>query len=416
MTELDSRPASTLEVLEGMAAELRAALAALLDQSGLHDINSTDGLVIIGATSFWDDLSPQAGPLLRAAQGELDSWRDLGRAAVAVNDKYRVAEFDEACNVFDQVVNRSADAGGMFEATVDEVRQSVAEALDDQLAILRGFASGDQPEILWLPDTNALLFQPDLSQWPDVAATLVITPAILSELDDLKEGRKGPEIKAKAEAAIGSLNEMGRRGDTSKGVTVHGHLGLREVAVDPDMRRAPNWLRSDSMDDRFIASALELAFSDLAAPILVVTRDRNLKNKARQARISCAEPADLGVPPKAVAPPTQHQVLDAVFTPSTMQSSMSGGGTQTLEIVNLTERPLRLERVTSTGPAHVHFQPQTLAKLERRGYLTTFQTLASGACIDVEILATPAVGPPVTWSCRFVLGPSGLVADQMPEA
>lgn len=145
-----------LDVLEGLAGNLRTALFALLDGSVLHDVNADNdgGLTIVGACNFWSDLAPDAAPLLRVAQEALAIWSELTVAAVAANDKYRTDEFKSSLQVFDGIVDRSERASGLWESTVDEVRESAAASLDDQLAILRILGSGGSSAMQWLPDTG----------------------------------------------------------------------------------------------------------------------------------------------------------------------------------------------------------------------------------------------------------------------
>jgi hypothetical protein len=92
-------------------------------------------------------------------------------------------------------------------------------------------------------------------------------------------------IGAKAEAVIGRLKEYGRRGDTFDGVRLAGEVWVREVAIDADMSETVRWLRAGHADDELLASALELRWCDLRADLQVVTRDRNMQNKARLARM-----------------------------------------------------------------------------------------------------------------------------------
>ena len=51
------------------------------------------------------------------------------------------------------------------------------------------------------------------------------------------------------------------------------------------MRETLEWLRAGHADDDLLASALELRWQDLNATVVLVTRDLNLQNKARLARM-----------------------------------------------------------------------------------------------------------------------------------
>ena len=61
--------------------------------------------------------------------------------------------------------------------------------------------SGGSP--IYVPDTNALIFNPDLDLWTFGADefTLVLTPTVLNELDELKV-RSRPDLAGKVESVI----------------------------------------------------------------------------------------------------------------------------------------------------------------------------------------------------------------------
>lgn len=155
-------------------------------------------------------------------------------------------------------------------------------ALVDLLADLPA-AHGDGGWLL-VPDTNALLFKPDLETWrpPGGAWTVVLVPQVLRELDAVKM-RRG-DVADKAAGVIRRVKEYARRGDTFKGVPIADSLSLREVAVDADMGDTLPWLRAGHGDDELLAGVLELRCQDLSAVVALASRDRNLQNNARLAR------------------------------------------------------------------------------------------------------------------------------------
>ena len=71
---------------------------------------------------------------------------------------------------------------------------------------------------------------------------------------------------------------------------------MREVPVDADMRNTLSWLRAGHEDDELLASVLELKWRDLSAEVVLVTRDRNLQNKARFARVDYVDVEDIAAP------------------------------------------------------------------------------------------------------------------------
>lgn len=112
--------------------------------------------------------------------------------------------------------------------------------------------------------------------------TVVLVPQVLRELDSLK---MRPGVGEKAAGVIRRIKEYARRGDTFSGVPLAPRLRLREVAVDADMTTTLSWLRAQHGDDELLASVLELRWTDLSSVVAIATRDRNLQNKARMARV-----------------------------------------------------------------------------------------------------------------------------------
>lgn len=147
-----------------------------------------------------------------------------------------------------------------------------------------------------VPDTNALLFNPSIENWtfPDLTRfVLVLTPAVLSELDEQKVNHRNPEVREKAERLIRQLKEYRRRGRLTDGVKlVHDAIHLVAVALEPDVSRSLPWLDPTNHDDRLIASTLDVMRRYSRSPVAIVTRDINLQNKAEVARIPTLEPPD----------------------------------------------------------------------------------------------------------------------------
>lgn len=57
------------------------------------------------------------------------------------------------------------------------------------------------------------------------------------------------------------------------------------VATEPDFSNTLNWLNNDNMDDRIIASALEIQKQRTSSLVIIVTGDINLQNKAQMANL-----------------------------------------------------------------------------------------------------------------------------------
>jgi predicted ribonuclease YlaK len=152
-----------------------------------------------------------------------------------------------------------------------------------------------------VPDTNALIFNPDLEKWKFDGTpqfTMVLIPAVLSELDSLKVNHRVETVREKAEKIISRIKEYRRRAAAAVGrltdgvVVVTGVSNIIAIAVEPKMEASLPWLDPASKDDQILASVIEVMRMRPRSPVLLVTRDINLQNKAEFANIPFVEPPD----------------------------------------------------------------------------------------------------------------------------
>ena len=73
-------------------------------------------------------------------------------------------------------------------------------------------------------------------------------------------------------------------------VVVTGKIGLKSIAVEPDMNNSLSWLDTSNNDDRFIASFIEVLRENPDSIVQLVTNDLNLQNKMEFARLPYIEP------------------------------------------------------------------------------------------------------------------------------
>lgn len=288
---------TTLERLRDMARAVEASFDALLDHCAVHynDINARNsGVVFVGWNPYrWVPLEPSAQRHVGEATQALEQFEEMARLAILASAPKRMKSFEKPRQKLHDIATQSdRTSGGVPGGTIDGAREAMRRALKDQLAVVEGLPSahGDGGQLL-VPDTNAFLFKPALETWnpPQGDWTIVAVPQVIRELDDLKTR---PSVTDRATRVIRRFKEYSRRGDTFKGVKVASRLRLREVPVDADMAAAPSWLRPGHGDDELLASILELQWVDLNARVVVATRDRNLQNKARFARVSYLDVED----------------------------------------------------------------------------------------------------------------------------
>ena len=150
---------------------------------------------------------------------------------------------------------------------------------------------------LIVPDTNSLIYNPDIEKWSFDNLqnfTVVLTSTLLSELDSLKINHKNEIVRNKANSLINKIKEYRRRGSLSEGVkVVNNKIQLKSIAVEPNFSKSLPWLDANNNDDRFLASVIEIMRLNTKSIVTLITRDINLQNKAEYSRILFLEPPNI---------------------------------------------------------------------------------------------------------------------------
>jgi rRNA-processing protein FCF1 len=158
------------------------------------------------------------------------------------------------------------------------------------------FLKKDNPDIIIIPDTNAIIQYPNPSDYRKLtnsSFSIIFLPTVLSELDKLKVNHKNDEFKKKAQSIIRRLKGYRNQGDILKGVIIDKNIIVKMVAVEPDFTKTLSWLDANNQDDRIVASALSLQAQNPCDRIILITSDLNLQNKAQMASLTFADTDDL---------------------------------------------------------------------------------------------------------------------------
>lgn len=179
-------------------------------------------------------------------------------------------------------------------SSVESLTRAINNGIQGVVELLsRVYDPGAGTPIL-VPDTNALIYNPIFTDWiyPDLGEfILIVTPTVLSELDQLKVVHRVDGVREKTEKIVRQLQEFRRRGSLRDGVPiVKGKSSLRSMAAEPSMADSLGWLDSENADDRIIASTIEIIRRNPSSPVALVTRDINLQNKADHARLPTLMP------------------------------------------------------------------------------------------------------------------------------
>jgi predicted ribonuclease YlaK len=155
---------------------------------------------------------------------------------------------------------------------------------------------------VYVPDTNALLHNPAVEDWTFAEAprfTVLLLPAVVGELDVLKMPGRSDAVRTKAESLIRRIKGFRSRGRLTEGVPLRlGVSRLTAWATEPDVAGAFPWLDPSNADDRILAATVEAMRRHPHSPVVLVTRDLNLQNKAELGGVPFTEPPD----PPAPAP------------------------------------------------------------------------------------------------------------------
>lgn len=153
---------------------------------------------------------------------------------------------------------------------------------------------GAHRQILAIPDTSALLDEPDLARYRAFLAVtmldIYLVAPVLAELDLLKDQGRTPEVRQKARDAGRAIKAIREKGSLVEGVEIE--PGIRVIArpQEPRVDGAISGLDPTVPDDRLLAAAFELQSHHPSAAVVLVTSDINLQTKAEVARLPFVDP------------------------------------------------------------------------------------------------------------------------------
>lgn len=186
--------------------------------------------------------------------------------------------------------------GGTWSKTIDNVVRELSTEVDSLVGLVSSLYDDSENSCIYVPDTNALLYNPNLEEWSfdgSPCFMLILTPAVLSELDQLKVNHRNESVRQKAEGLIRRVKGYRTRGRLTEGVTLRsGRSTLKTLAIEPDMSQTLPWLKVENTDDRILATFIEVMRRHPRCSVALVTRDINLQNKAEFARLLFVEPPE----------------------------------------------------------------------------------------------------------------------------
>ena len=286
-------PSTILELLRlRIEGVFQGGAQLITDYSGMCLCNLPDsGVFVVSGDYYWNDLPSEGKQLQVRLLAEWDRLENLIKVFTLNLPRGAQQELNSS---FRDVRKAIAQEGPHFWGNRQIAVLGLRKALDEVLAVLSEYYGGATGTVLVIPDTNALLSNPDMENWrfDDLSCyEFVLTPTVLCELDDHKVNHKNEAVRDKAEKVIKRIKGYRHRGSLHEGVhLVNGVVSLRAVAVEPDMSKTLSWFDASNADDRFLATSLQIIRENMGHCVIIVTRDINMQSKAEFAGIPFLEP------------------------------------------------------------------------------------------------------------------------------
>ena len=253
-------------------------------------ITTDSSIVIIGSDYRWETLNTEGKQLQSRIYKKYNNFYELTTVLITDLPNNSMRDFKENAKSILNIIAQK----DIWDSSIQKVLSKALNCLDNQLKILNTIYDPKSGTYFFVPDTNALLTNPEIEKWefPEIQTfEIILVPVVLSELDKLKVFHNNQVVREKAQSLIRRIQEFRRRGRITEGVTlVKGKSSLRAIAIEPNFNKSLPWLQQDNNDDKFIASFIEVMKMHPNSTVTLITSDINLQNKAEFARLPFIEP------------------------------------------------------------------------------------------------------------------------------
>ncbi len=291
MSSNRQRMPSTAARLQSDVYSITERLADLIRELPVKRFETGGMVVILAPDYYWGEVTAEQRHTQLAIKRDYVEWFEILRSVFRTPTDHLNQEIQEADVEFRKWIelgqNRSIDSDR--EVTEKRLRNDAERFVK----LLKSLTAGPVSEIILIPDTNSIVGKPDPTQYETIAKSesfvFLLLPAVLAELDKLKNHYRNPDFREKVNKVITRIKGWRNQGELHRGITVNKTITVRAVASEPDMQHAPTWLKENNRDDQIIAAVLGVQSSNPAARIVLITGDTNLLNKADAARIVWAD-------------------------------------------------------------------------------------------------------------------------------
>jgi len=244
---------------------------------------------------YWKELSEEGKQLQSKLNSDYEQFASIIRTLLNKQLDHIRDSFEAYCKDIRPII---VQQGWTFESSKTSFLKEAIRLVDEQILLLKTIYDSCSRNTIIVPDTNSLIYNPDLENWKYDSIPkfeLILTPTVLEELDKLKIFRND-DVRKKSEGLITRLKGYRTRGRLIDGIPLRkGVSSLRTMALEPDFSTTLPWLRSDNNDDKIIASFVEVIRNHLHSEVFLCTRDINLQNKAEYARLPFIEPPEISI-------------------------------------------------------------------------------------------------------------------------
>lgn len=267
----------------------------MLEHSSIYLWNTRgEGPVIITTHNYaYKKLNESAKQLQAKILSEYMHFKVIAEALLIDQPQDWSKKFKEA----DTLIQETIEQRNTIFETTQEALEAVKKAFGEEINSLSGLYDPAEGVAIFVPDTNALIYNPALDRWrfPETRKfTVILISTVLSELDSLKINHRNEEVRQKAERLINQIKEYRRRGSLTQGVSLVNNVSnIKTLAIEPNMKKSLPWLDPENKDDRLLASIIEIMRIHPRSSVTLVTSDINAQNKAEFAKIPFTEPPSL---------------------------------------------------------------------------------------------------------------------------
>ena len=327
--------------------DIETSFTEILDDSEIRYVNPNkpgSGVVFLGAADWgW---IPSDGKLTAARMkllGQFGEWAHRVQLLFAHPTPEVKRTLEDLQAFVLRWLERDQD-DHTIPRTIDEAKRVASANFDGYRALIRLTTTSTSPVVRLVPDTSALLDNPELGSYvhdlPVGAAVMHLLPTVLRELDEIKDAaRKTQDVRDRARSLQRRLKGLRDKGDLMAGVHVTKSLVLRFETREVNPSSVLHWLDPSINDDRVLASGIQIQAAHPDDSALLVTSDMNLQNKATAAGMPYIEP-----------PPDPASLRASLKPIVTRRQSREAGSVPTVSIANDGPAPAEELVCTIQGP------------------------------------------------------------------